>query len=88
MKELTFFLLPSCPHCRLAQSFVDKLQKENPAYAEIPMRKVDESREVALANSYNYFYVPSFFIGKKKLFEGHMEEGDVRAVLDAALCDD
>lgn len=88
MKELTFFMLPSCPHCRLAQSFLDALKKENPAYAEIPIRRVDESREVALANSYDYFYVPSFFIDKKKLFEGHMEKEDVRAVLDAALAKD
>lgn len=85
MDELLFFYLPACPHCKLAIRCLEQLRAENPAYAAIPVKMVDESREKALAESYDYWLVPSFWFGGKKLHEGHAELGDVRAVLDAAL---
>ena len=45
----------------------------------------------ALADTYDYYAVPSFFIGKEKLFEAHigMRYEDIKAAvqrcLDAAL---
>lgn len=82
---LTYFYLPYCPHCRLASRLLENLIREEPKYAGIPIRMVDESAERAYANSQPYYLVPSFFLGGKKLFEGHMEEQDVRRVLDEAL---
>lgn len=85
MNELTLFYLPSCPHCKLALRLLDELRAENPAYAAIPVKMIDESREKALADSYDYWYVPCFFLSGQKLHEGHAEKPDVRRVLDAAL---
>ena len=85
MKELLYFYLPNCPHCKLAARCIQQLQQENPAYGAIPIRPVDESRERELAESYDYWYVPAFFLDGQKLHEGHAELADVRAVLDAAL---
>lgn len=82
---LTYFYLPYCPHCRLASRLLENLIREEPKYAGIPIRMVDESAERAYANSKPYYLVPSFFLGGKKLFEGHMEESDVKRVLDEAL---
>lgn len=82
---LTCFYLPYCPHCRLASRLLENLIRDEPKYANIPIRMVDESVERAYANSQPYYLVPSFFLGGKKLFEGHMEERDVRRVLDEAL---
>ncbi len=82
---LTYFYLPYCPHCRLASHLLENLIREEPKYADVPIRRVDESAERAYANSQPYYLVPSFFLGGKKLFEGHMEEQDVRRVLDEAL---
>lgn len=85
MKEMLLFYLPNCPHCKLAMRSLEQLQKENAAYKTIPIRKIDESREKALAASYDYWYVPSFWLNGQKLYEGHAEMADVRAVLEAAL---
>ena len=85
MKELLFFYLPSCPHCQLAIRFIDELKQENPGYAAIPLTMIDESRERARADSYDYWYVPCFYLGSDKLHEGHAEKSDIRRVLDAAL---
>lgn len=91
MKELTMFYLEDCGYCAKARQALDELFAENPAYAGIPLTRIEESREPALADSYDYYAVPSFFIGKDKLFEAHIGmryediKAAVRACLDAAL---
>ena len=82
--ELTMFLLPGCPHCRLALACLERLLQE-PRYRDIRVRRVDESKEKELAARYDYYFVPTFFLGDVKLFEGHMELEDVKGVLEAAL---
>lgn len=84
MQKLTMFYLPECPHCKLAIRLLDELRNEDPAYAAIPVERIDERANKALADTYDYWYVPCFYMGKQKLFEGHMEKPDVRAVLEAA----
>ena len=83
--EVTVFEYPGCPYCRQANQWLEELTKENPAYAAIPVRRVEERREKALADSYPYYYVPSFFIGKDKLHEGAATKDKLKAVLDRAL---
>ena len=91
MKELTMFYLDDCGYCRKARQALDELFDENPAYAAIPLTRIEESREPALADTYDYYAVPSFFIGKDKLFEAHIGmsyqdiKNAVRQCLDAAL---
>ncbi len=91
MKELTMFYLDDCGYCRKARQALEELFAEVPAYAEIPLRRIEESREPALADSYDYYAVPSFFIGKEKLFEAHIGmsyediRDEVRRCLEAAL---
>ena len=91
MKELTMFYLEDCGYCAKARQALDELFQENPAYADIPLTRIEESREPMLADSYDYYAVPSFFIGKDKLFEAHIGiryediKAAVKACLDAAL---
>ena len=85
MKELTLFYLKSCPYCIRAQKYMQELQDENPRYAEIPIKKVEEQQEKALADSYDYYYVPCFYTGSTKLHEGSIDKDGVRAVFEKAL---
>lgn len=85
------FYLDDCGYCLKARQALDELFAENSAYASVPLRRIEESREPALADTYDYYAVPSFFIGKDKLFEAHIGmryediKAAVRACLDAAL---
>ena len=45
---------------------------------------VDESREAALADTYDYYYVPTYYVGGKKVHEGHAEKCDVEKVFRLA----
>ena len=90
MQELRLFYLPSCPYCKKALAAIDELKKE-PRYADIEIIYNDERKEADLANSYDYWNVPTFFLGDKKLYEakpGHTEaeiKAGVKESLEAAL---
>lgn len=85
MKELTYFYLEGCPYCRAASRWVEELKQENPDYARIPIRAVEETREKALADAYDYYKVPTYYLGKEKLHEGAATKEKIKAVLDRAL---
>ena len=91
MKELTMFYLDDCGYCAKARQALDELFQENPAYAAIPLRRIEESREPALADSRDYYYVPSLFWRGEKLSEARpgqsFEEikADLRAAFDRVL---
>ena len=91
MKAITMFYLETCGYCDKARRALEELYAQNPAYQEVPLTMIEESREPALADTYDYYAVPSFFDGKTKLFEAHLymsyEEirDEVKKVLDYAL---
>lgn len=83
--KLKLFYLPRCPHCKLAMQFIEQLRKEDARFANIEIEMIDESREKALADSYDYWYVPCFYLGNSKLHEGHTEKEDIRKVFEKAI---
>ena len=85
MKQILMMIQESCPYCRKARKFMEELQVENPKYAELDIRMVDENIEVDFANSLDYYYVPTYYVDGKKVHEGAASRENVRAVLDAAL---
>ena len=93
MKNLTMFYLEDCGYCAKAFKALDELYAENPAYRKVPMSRIEESENMALADQYDYYAVPSFFFGDEKLFEAHLFmsydaiKTAVRQVLDFALAE-
>lgn len=69
MKPLTVMYLENCPYCRKARKAVDALIGENPEFRSVPLTWIEESEQPALADSYDYWRVPSVFMGEEKLFE-------------------
>ncbi len=85
MKELTMFYLESCPYCRRARGFMAELREESPEYAKIPVKMVEEREQKALADSFDYYYVPCYYIDDVKISEGSVDKDGVRAVFEKAL---
>ena len=85
MKELTYFRLSYCPYCRRANEYLEELKQENPEYCKIPIRIIDEEQEPGIADQYDYWYVPCFFMGDKKLHEGAATKENIKNVLNKAL---
>ena len=84
MKPLTIFILKRCPYCKKAIKIIEKLQSES-KYEGINIVYVDEIQEKELADSFDYYYVPSFFVGNTKLYEGAIKKEQVIEVLDQYL---
>ncbi len=69
MKALKIFYLEGCPYCRKAALALKELQAENPAYLHVKIQWIEETSAPALAGNYDYYYVPSIFLGEEKLYE-------------------
>lgn len=85
MKEILLFQLKGCPHCRLALKLQEALLEEHPEWRDIPLRIIDERKEKALADRYDYYYVPCYYVDGVKVHEGHAEREDIEKVFQAAV---
>ena len=91
MKKITLFYLEDCPYCHNAKRALEELKKENPAYNEVEIDWIEESKHPELAGKYDYYYVPTIYAGDQKLYEAKPSESytsckeNVKASLDAVL---
>ena len=85
MKKITMFIMASCPYCKEALRFMDTLFAENPAYQSLEIEKIDELVHPDIAAKYDYYYVPTFYVGDKKAHEGAASLKKVKRVFDEAL---
>lgn len=84
MKDVKLFYLEHCPHCRKAMTYLEELMKES-KYSDIHITKIEESKEAALAEQYDYYYVPTFYVDEVKICEGVLTKAQVQEVLERAL---
>jgi glutaredoxin len=85
MSELTLFILPDCPHCHKALRLQQELMAEKPELSGVKVNIIDESAEPELANSYDYYYVPTYYLGREKLHEGIVDKETVERILRRGL---
>ena len=91
MKDILMFYLDDCGYCHKAHQAMDELFVENPAYRDLKITRIEESQQPDIADQYDYFATPTFYVGGEKAFEAHigMRYEDIKAevekVLDAAL---
>ena len=74
MKKLTLFYLEGCPYCDNARKALKELGEEKAEYAAAEIDWIEESRQPSLAGGYDYYYVPTVFLGEQKLYEAHPGE--------------
>ena len=84
MKEITVLITDWCPHCKRAINWIDEVKQENPKYQEIKVEIIDEEKTPEMAKQYDYDYVPTYFVGTRKAFEGGTTKEIVRKVFEEA----
>ena len=87
MKKITMFMQRSCPYCREAGRLMEELLAENENYRPVEVEVIDELAQPELADSYDYHYVPTYYVGEVKLHEGAATKENIRRVYEAALAD-
>ena len=91
MREIEIFYLTGCPYCINARKAAAELMAEDPAYRTLTLKWIEENEEAELANSRDYYRVPSLFLNGDKLYECSPFQGyeaikaHIRAAFDAAL---
>lgn len=70
-KTITYFYLEGCPYCRNANKAIEELIQEKPEYSKIRIRRINEKNPPAGISGYDYYYVPTMFVGKEKIYEAH-----------------
>ena len=83
--KLTLFILRDCPFCKRALKYIDELKEEHPEFKSIELDIIDEQEQKALADSYDYYYVPTFYLGEKKLHEGGIYKNEVKDLFEMVL---
>jgi hypothetical protein len=84
MKRITLFYLENCPFCKKAMAAIDELKKQD-RYKDIEIEMIEESKQPEVADKYDYYYVPTFYIDGRKVHEGGIFPDEVKAVLEQAL---
>jgi hypothetical protein len=64
---------------------MDGLLAKNPEYKALEIEKIDERVHPGIAERYDYYYVPTFYAGDKKLHEGAAGIEEIKRVFDAAM---
>ena len=85
MKEITYFYLKNCPYCRQADQMIQNLLMREPRFSAISIKKIEEREHADIADQYDYYFVPCFYIGEKKMMEGVPTPEKVRETLLSAL---
>ncbi len=85
MKKIKLFYLRSCPYCKKALTVIDKLKEKEKKYKDLDIEMIEESENKELAESYDYYYVPSFFMDDLKEHEGIVMVSDIKRIFDKAL---
>ena len=58
---------------------------ENPAYQSLDIRKIDENVYPDIAGNYDYYYVPTYYVGNEKVHEGAASLEKIRRVFNIAM---
>ena len=82
---MKLFYLKNCPYCRQALVWIQELYQQDAKYQRIPLEMIEESEQSELADTYDYYYVPCFFEGTKKLHEGAITKETIQKIFDDYL---
>lgn len=85
MKKITMMYLKGCPYCKQAMNWMEELKQEQPVYQNINITYIEESEQPQLADTLDYWYVPTYFVDGIKKHEGAATKDIIKAVFDAAL---
>ncbi|EYE88533.1 glutaredoxin [Fervidicella metallireducens AeB] len=85
MKPILIFILKNCPYCRQALSWIDELKKSDAKFNSIPITIIDEKQHPEIADKYDYYYVPTFYVDGKKIHEGAATKEIIKKIFEMAL---
>ena len=84
MKDILMFTMAACPYCRAAHRWMEEILQEHPQYRDIPIQIIDEVQQPEIANRYDYYFVPTYYVDGVKVHEGAATKEIVQGVYEKA----
>ena len=86
MREIVVLELSNCPYCRQLERILEDW-KDRPELKDVTFRWVDERKHPEISGRYSYYYVPSLFLGDRKLYEADPSHSEpvMRKLLEKQL---
>ena len=85
MKPVKLFYLKDCPFCRKALRYIEEAKAAHPELAAVSIELIEESEQPEVADTFDYYYVPTFYVGGRNVHEGGIFPDEVEALLRQAL---
>lgn len=70
MKPIKMFMMKTCPYCQKAFGWMDECKQEHPEYSALDIEMIDEREQPDVANQFDYYYVPTYYVDGVKVHEG------------------
>lgn len=78
------FYLKTCPFCKKALRYIDEAKAAHPELVDVAIEMIEESEQPDVADSYDYYYVPTFYVNGVKVHEGGIYPDEVERILRQA----
>lgn len=85
MKRIQLFYLKNCPFCKKAFRYIEAAKAAHPELQGLEIELIEESEEPEVADRYDYYYVPTFYIDGVKVHEGGIYPEEMEPLLRKAL---
>ncbi len=85
MKPVLLFVMKSCPYCKQVLRWMEELRIENPEFGKVEVKMIDENLHPDIANQYDYYYVPTYYVDGLKVHEGAATKDIVHSIFERAL---
>ena len=85
MKRVKLFYLKNCPFCKKALRYIEELKAEHAELAAVDIEMLEESELPDVADKFDYYYVPTFYVDGIKEHEGGIYPEEVERILRKPL---
>ena len=85
MKKVKLFYLQHCPFCKKALRYIEEAKAKHAELADLEIELIEESEQAEVADRYDYYYVPTFYVDEQKVHEGGIFAEEVEQILLSAL---
>lgn len=85
MKHVRLFYLKNCPFCKKALRYIEELKAAHAELASVEIEMIEESEQPEVADRFDYYYVPTFYVDGVKEHEGGIYPEEVERILRKAL---
>lgn len=85
MKPVKLFYLRTCPFCKKALRYIEEARAAHRELEAVQIEMIEESDEPEVADTFDYYYVPTFYVDGVKVHEGGIYPEEVAKILRSAL---